>query len=347
MSVLYVTEKRAVVRKRARSLIVTHDEDPDGSGPLPEIRRTLAEMEPHAIEVVALFDDVHITSEATRLCLEEGIDVAWFDWRGDYLGRLGAAGSRSADLRLRQYGRVSDGAFRLERARAIVDAKLDNALATLADLRGNRPGDPTLEAATTAIRRTRSESAAVTDVEVLLGIEGNGARAYFSGIAACVPDDLGFAGRKRRPPPDPLNAMLSFGYVLMMRAVTAALEARGLDPALGMLHEHRPGRASLALDLMEELRHPVVDRLAVRIANLRILGSGDFEPDDERPGGIRFSRPALRRFLAEWERQLARPLREKAVEDRLPVRDLIHRQVERMAGDLRGGAPYAPFRYGR
>ena len=187
----------------------------------------------------------------------------------------------------------------------------------------------------------------ITAVEVLLGWEGTIARTYFQALSTAFRGAIGFAGRQQRPAPDPANALLSFGYVLLGNLLAARLEARGLDPALGFYHTPRPGRPSLALDLLEELRHPVVDRFVLRACNLRILRPEHFEADPDRPGGVRTTRDGLKRFFREWEKHLLTPLRDAETSpEKIAVAPLLNRQIERLAADLRGGDPYQPFHYG-
>jgi CRISPR-associated protein Cas1 len=140
--------------------------------------------------------------------------------------------------------------------------------------------------------------------------------------------------------------LLSFGYVLLGNLLAGRLEARGLDPAIGFFHEVHPGRPSLALDLLEELRHPVVDRFVVRACNLRMLRAEHFEPDPDRPGGVRATRAGLKIVLAEWEKHLLKPLRDAEGGEKIAVRPLMDRQIERLVADLRGKAHYRPFLYG-
>jgi CRISPR-associated protein Cas1 len=153
-----------------------------------------------------------------------------------------------------------------------------------------------------------------------------------------------FVGRARRPSPDPVNALLSFGYVLLGLRLSGLIEALGLDPAIGFLHDLRPGRDSLALDLLEELRHPVVDLFVLRLCNLAMMRPENFEPDPDRPGGVRLRQDDLKRFLQFWEEWLDKPLPEEGAASISPTH-LLRRQVERLADDLRGGAPYRPFRF--
>ncbi len=340
MTSVYVTEARAVVRQEAHRLVVTVDErTADGQ----ERRRHLADIVPHQVELLALVGDAHITSDATRFCLGHGIQVAWFGWNGGFLGRLVPESPRNGDLRLAQYTAYCDDPSRLALARAMVSAKVAGAGAVLRRARSNRPGRPVFAAAIAHLERLVAMAEAVHDVDVLLGIEGNAARVYFAALAQAFSGAIRFSGRARRPPPDPANALLSFGYVLLGNLIAGMLEARGLDPAIGFLHEPRQGRASLALDLLEEFRHPVVDRFVLRIANLNILAPADFEADGEEQGGVRLGPAARKRFLAEWETLLAVPQREKGREDRATVRQLLARQVDRLAAALRSGEPYRPF----
>ncbi len=345
MPTLYVSEPGAMVRLSGGSLVVTVEDDPDGPGPAPRRRRVLAEVEPHRLELIALVGRVNLTTEALMLCLEHGIGLAWFSRNGDFRARLVPETARAADLRLRQYQAWADPAARLARARKVVAAKLGNALEVLEDIQGNHGSTPGLERALGELGGLRGQVAACDSPERLLGLEGNGARAYFGALGEAFRGAIGFAGRRRRPAPDPANALLSFGYVLLGNLLAGLLEAHGLDPALGFFHEVRPGRPSLALDLLEELRHPVVDRFVLRGCNLQIFRPEMFVAE-EATGGIRLSRDGLQAFFLEWERRLASPLREKNGPQRLTVRDLLRRQVERLVADLRGGEEYAPLAYG-
>ena len=325
------------------------------------------EVELHRLELVALLGAVHLTYDALSACQAEGICVCWLDSGGRLLGRMVPETPRAADLRHRQYEAFRSDSARLERARVVVESKRANAAAVLRGLRSNH-ARPELAAGLASLRDLRPRVAGCGSVASLLGVEGAAARAYFEALAVAFVGDIGFAGRQRRPPPDPANALLSLGYTLLVGRLAGLLEARGLGPAWGFFHEVRPGRPSLALDLLEELRHPVVDRFVVRGCNLRVFQPKHFEADQERPGGVRLTRDGWRLFLTRWEEHLRQPLREadgevvatgtmvlrqgfvRLAEDS-PYRvaelwsSLLLRQVERLVADLRGGAAYAPFRW--
>lgn len=340
MPTLYVTEPGAVVRRRSGSLVVTLDEDVGGAEPARRKRRELLEVEPHRVELIALVGRAHVTSNATRFCLERGIAVAWFRRNGDFIGRLVPELSRTADLRLSQFRIADDERRALPLARRFVAAKLNNAVAVLSALRSNRPGTANLGNAIAGLAATAARIEDASGRDMLLGLEGDAARTYFSGLRAGFGGDMTFAGRARRPPPDPVNALLSFGYVLLANALASLLEARGFDPYLGFMHAVRSGRPSLALDLMEELRHPVVDRFVLRVCNLRRIRPGHFEDDPER-GGVRLTREGLKKFFASWEAFMDAPL--AGLREDVSAEAAIRRQVDRLASHVRRRDAYPPL----
>lgn len=337
MPALYVTRPGSVVRRSASSLLVTADAT-TASGATK--RETLAQLQPHLVEAIGLVGRSHITSEATRLCLERGIAVSWFARSGRLEGRLVPAMSRTAQLRLEQYALMRDSAA-ADLCSTFISAKLRNGAAVVSALRSNRPRQPPLGKAIRYLRDAASRAVRTTDKDVLLGIEGDAAKTYFSAYGACFTGEIRLASRVRRPPPDPANSLLSFSYVLLANRVASLLEARGLDPYVGFLHTVRSGRPSLALDLIEELRHPLVDRFVLRVCNRRQLGSEHFEPDPQRFGGVRLSREGLRRFFVAWERLLKSPIvgaREASTAD-----EVLRQQVDLMAAHVRRGDAYVPF----
>ena len=340
MPTLYVTEPRSVVRRSVGSVVVTLNEDPDGPGPLPERQRRLLEVEPHRLELIALVGRVHITADALQLCLEQGIAVAWLQANGNFMGRLVPELSRTADLRLAQFRMADDEPQALALAQTFVAAKLHNAVGLLTALRSNRRSQPALGRAIGELKAMADTVAQATSREVLLGYEGDAARRYFAGLRLGFTGAIGFAGRARRPPPDPANALLSFGYVLLANVLASLLEACGFDPYLGFMHAVRSGRPSLALDLLEELRHPVVDRFVLRVCNRGQLRPEHFETDAER-GGVRLTRAGMRIFFRTWEAFMDAPL--PGIGEEMAPEELLRRQVDRLAAHVRDRAPYQPL----
>lgn len=224
----------------------------------------------------------------------------------------------------------------------IVAAKIGNASAIITAVRSNRPGNQAFGTAISYLESLKQRAKTATAQDKLLGIEGEAARRYFQAFGMAFNGPITFSGRVRRPPTDPANALLSFGYTLLTNLMVSLLEARGFDPYFGALHSVRSGRPSLALDMIEELRHPVVDRFVLRICNRRELLDTDFE--DKGDKGLRLTKDGLRRFLHKWESYLDAPL--AGVKEQFSVERVIQRQVERLAAYVRGTEPYMPFRIG-
>jgi CRISP-associated protein Cas1 len=174
----------------------------------------------------------------------------------------------------------------------------------------------------------------------LRGIEGSIAAHYFRLLPAIFPADFSFDGRSRRPPRDPVNALLSFGYVLVGNEIQALLDAIGFDPYLGFFHALDYGRPSLALDLLEEFRAALVDRTSATLLNLGILKPEDFTKTAE--GGVLLGRDGMRRYFPVYEKDLTIPLSIDG--QQLSFRQLFRRQAERLARSLTEGEPYRSFR---
>lgn len=242
----------------------------------------------HHVGAVVCMGNVGLSTPLMHRLADEGVALVLLDGNGRFKARIEGAVSGNVLLRRAQHDRSMDAAFTLETARACVAGKIRNARQVL--LRGAREAKAADD--TAAITRGADDLAASlralpqsADLDTLRGVEGEAARQYFAALNLLVRADARDAfrmdGRTRRPPRDRMNALLSFLYSMWMNDCRSALEAAGLDPQVGFLHALRPGRAALALDLMEEFR-PFADRLALTLINRAQIGSGDFA---EREGG--------------------------------------------------------------
>lgn len=222
----------------------------------------------------------------------------------------------------------------------MVAAKIESQAAVLRRYRENHP--EALEPSEIDAVGTHAAAAAeATSLDALRGIEGTAAARHFSLLGRTVPPEVGFDGRNRRPPRDPLNALLSFGYVLVGNELQALLDAMGYDPYIGFYHQLDYGRPSLALDLLEEFRAPLVDRFSAKLLNLGALKPEDFTSSPQ--GGVYLSRVAQKRYFAAWEQELEAPF--VLGEAQTTFRQLFRRQAERLARTLQAGEPYQAFRY--
>lgn len=242
----------------------------------------------HHVGAVVCMGNVGLSTPLIHRLADEGVALVLLDGNGRFKARIEGAVSGNVLLRRAQHDRSMDAAFTLETARACVAGKIRNARQVL--LRGAREAKAADD--TAAITRGADDLAGSlralpqsADLDTLRGVEGEAARQYFAALNLLVRADARDAfrmdGRTRRPPRDRMNALLSFLYSMWMNDCRSALEAAGLDPQVGFLHALRPGRAALALDLMEEFR-PFADRLALTLINRAQVGAGDFA---EREGG--------------------------------------------------------------
>lgn len=254
-----------------------------------EVERELRLRVPlHHVGAVVCLGNVGLSTPLVHRLADEAIALVLLDANGRFKARIEGPVSGNVLLRRAQHERSADSAFALDTARACVAGKIKNARQVL--LRGAREAKAADDAA--AIGRGADDLAAslralppAADLDVVRGVEGEAARQYFAALNLLVRTDARDAfrmdGRTRRPPRDRMNALLSFLYSMWMNDCRSALEAAGLDPQVGFLHALRPGRAALALDLMEEFR-PFADRLALTLINRAQLGASDFA---EREGG--------------------------------------------------------------
>jgi CRISPR-associated protein Cas1 len=176
----------------------------------------------------------------------------------------------------------------------------------------------------------------------LNGIEGIAARHYFSGLGKMMLGAFGFDGRRKRPATDPVNALLSLGYTLVFNEISSLLDGMGFDPYLGYYHKVEYGRASLASDLQEEFRAPIVDRLTLRLINNRMLNQGDFYKNP-KGDGVYLTRDAMKRYFAEYEDLMNNEFVHPETKEKTTFRKCFRIQIERLAACVKGETEYIPF----
>jgi len=303
----------------------------------------------HHLGAVVCFGNIMITPALMHRLADEGKSLVLLDGNGRFKARLEGPVSGNVLLRQAQHRKSADEPFALQTARAVIAGKLRNCRQVL--LRGARESNEAeaqdrlgkvADELANALRR--AEVAA--DLDALRGVEGDAAKRYFAALPMLLRVDRRDAfhmdGRTRRPPLDRFNALLSFLYSMLMNDCRSALEAVGLDPQVGFLHALRPGRAAAALDLMEEFRPVLADRLALTLVNRRQVGEDDFVV---RPGGAVSLKDDVRRavVVSYQERKhesLTHPLLERNVEVGL----LPLLQARFMARTIRGEMEgYLPF----
>lgn len=273
MTILHVREQGAVVRRDMEMIRVTGKRQGEESG-----ARVLAETPVRELEQVALYGNVQLTTQAAALLMAQGVDVVFLSRRGKVRGRLdGGGGMKYAHLRHEQMKMSTDPKRSLDIARSIVGAKLANQRNTLGRFAQQQPEHAqSLARFAEQIEQMRKRGLQAGSLDLLLGFEGQAGRSYFGGMQLLLDDSWAFRGRNYYPPQDPFNALLSFGYALLLKDITAAVHLAGLDPYLGCMHALDYGRPSLVLDLMEEFRPLAVDRQMLGIAVRGQVHPGEF-----------------------------------------------------------------------
>jgi CRISP-associated protein Cas1 len=304
----------------------------------------------HHLGAVVCFGDVLVSPALLRRCAEDGRSLVYLDRNGEFGARMEGPTSGNVLLRRDQYAGSLDAGRTLRIARNIVAAKIQNARQVV--LRAAREAQN--EEDGEALSRVARDQAAIVerlpaaaDLDTVRGHEGEAARLYFGAFERMLLVDreaFRMQGRSRRPPLDRMNALLSFLYTLLLHDCVAAAEGVGLDPQVGFLHVLRSGRPALALDLMEELRAVLADRLALTLINRRQVTPKDFE---ERPGGaVRFTDDARKTVLVAYQKRKQDEVHHEAADRKAPLGLVPHIQARLLARHLRGDMDeYAPYLY--
>jgi CRISPR-associated protein Cas1 len=294
----------------------------------------------HTLSSIVCFGQVSCSPFLMGLCGESGVALAFLTENGQFLARVHGAVSGNVLLRREQY-RWADLDARAEAvARAVVIGKIANCrTVVLRALREKPEGDGTKEMETVARRlgRLLETVAGPAGLDEIRGHEGDAARVYFGvfdQLIAASKEDFFFRGRNRRPPLDNMNALLSFVYTLLTHDVTAALEAVGLDPAVGFLHRDRPGRPSLSLDLVEELRPVIADRLALSLVNRRQVQASGFRRTES--GGVVMDDATRKEVLVAYQKRKQEEIQHPFLGEKVPFGLVPHLQAMLLARFIRG-----------
>jgi CRISPR-associated protein Cas1 len=287
---------------------------------------------------VSLFGNTQISSQAMRLVLERDIPVFYLSYGGWLSGYARSVNDHSLDLRIAQHAVAQDVARCLALARAFVFGKVKNQRTMVRRARGQDARAALQEMSLLLHQVERAKS-----TDELLGLEGMAAKRYFAEFGEMLGIATGFevTGRNRRPPSDPVNAMLSFGYAMLSKEALAAVIAVGLEPGLGLYHKLRAGRPSLALDLMEEFRPLIVDSTVLTLINTREIQASHF---DRRGKAIVLTTEGRRSFIHGIERRLRTPIEHPTFGYEVTYRRALNIQARLLARTIQGDIPtYPPF----
>jgi len=328
LNTLFVTTQGAWLAQEAETVAVRVEKE------------TLLRIPIHTLSGIVCFGQVSASPFLMGMCAERGVALSFLTEHGRFLAKVQGPVSGNVLLRRRQYRLTDDEAGAASVARAVVLAKIANCRTVL--LRAARERNEencvaALNAAALRLKRIFEEAAKAETVDEIRGYEGDAARTYFEVFDHLILADkeqFFFRGRSRRPPLDNMNALLSFLYTLLTHDTVGALEAVGLDPAVGYLHRERPGRPSLALDLVEELRPVLADRLALTLVNRQQISASGF--DKLESGAVVMDTDTRKQALIAWQKRKQEEIIHPFLEERVPLGLVPHVQAMLLSRYLRG-----------
>jgi len=326
---LYVQEQGAKISLSGEELIVRGRKGDTTRARLPNVSQ------------VSLFGNVQISTQALRAILERGVSVSLLSTGGWFYGRATGVESKNVELRIAQHRAMAEAETCIQLARGIVASKIRNARTLL---RRNHAKPP--EVTLFELEQLAKKSESAESIPSLLGIEGTAARSYFAAFSGMLKgagaETFDLDGRNRRPPRDPINALLSLAYSLLTKDFAQVIASAGLDPLLGFYHQPRFGRPALALDLMEEFRPIIADSTVISAINNGVVEAGDFI---SHPTGVAL-RPAGRRgFISAYERRMDQLVTHPVFGYRVSYRRVLEVQARLFGRFLMGEIPsYPEFR---
>lgn len=342
LNILYVTTPEAYLALEGETVLVRKQDKEAGK------MRTAMQLPLHNLEAIVCFSYQGASPALMGACAERNIDLSFLTPNGRFLARVVGRVKGNVLLRKKQYLLSEDGEESTKIARSFVIGKIANCRKVIE--RGIRDHAVLVDVAALAhvsksMLETLKGLPSCQTLEDLMGFEGSAAKAYFGVFDQLIlqqKEDFSFKERSRRPPLDNMNALLSFLYTLLTSEVSSALETVGLDPYVGFLHQDRPGRPSLALDLMEELRPVFADRLALSLVNRRqVLGKGFVAKEN---GGILMDDETRKRVLAAWQERKRETILHPYLQEKIEFGMIPYVQALLLARYLRDDLDaYPPF----
>lgn len=344
MPTLYLTEPGSFIRKDGDTLVVQIPENPERGTPQRKVRVPLLK-----VTQVVIYGNITLTTPVLTTLLEQQVDICYCTRWGRFLGRLTPPMGKNSLVRLAQHQVHNDPPRAFALARAFVRGKAA-AMRTMLMRANRKRNDEEVTRAAASLKGVLSQLDALDPSQVtappdpavpqadsaygtLLGLEGAGTAAYFGAFGRLLNDDWGFERRRRRPPPDPVNSLLSFGYVLLMNQVASAVRIVGLDPYVGFLHSSQYGKPALALDVMETFRPLITDSVVLTVLNTGMVKRQDFT---ETLGAWRLTDHGRRTFLEKFEERLETEIRHPTFNYRATYRRCLELEVRLVSKALTG-----------
>lgn len=328
---LYINTQGAYLHKERETLVI-------------DIAKEKALQLPiHSISGIFCFGNVMVSPQVMGFCGERGVNLAFFTEYGRFLARVQGKQTGNVLLRRTQYRYADTQAAEI--ARVIVAAKIQSQRQVLQRHQRNYGKHPEISQTIALLKSTVDRLRITDDLDTIRGLEGDAAARYFSVFNQLITEKSGsfsFSQRTRRPPTDPVNALLSFFYAIVGNDISAALQGVGLDPQVGFLHRDRPGRDSLAQDILEEFRAYLVDRLVLTLINRQQVKPSDFIY--EASGAVKLKDTARKAVLQEFQAKKQQTIIHPYLKEETPLGLLPHVQALLLARHLRGDLEhYPPF----
>ncbi|NQU62790.1 MAG: type I-C CRISPR-associated endonuclease Cas1 [SAR324 cluster bacterium] len=334
LNTLFVTTDGAYLHKERETVVVEIE------------KKKVLQLPLLTLSNIFCFGRVMLTPQFMFSCSEKGIGIAFFSEYGRFQARVQGPQTGNVLLRRHQYRWADDPIKTADISRYIIASKIANSRTVIQRTLRNYPdcqGATDLKIAENTLKRILSKIQNITELDILRGKEGEAANCYFNIFDLLITqqkEDFQFSGRNRRPPKDPVNALLSFIYTIILQDCVSALEGVGLDPYVGYLHRDRPGRQSMALDLLEEFRAFLGDRLALNLINMQQIKISDFRFSEN--GAVLMSDEARKTLLTAYQKRKQETLKHPILKEDVKIGLLFHTQALLLSRHIRGDLDYYP-----
>lgn len=323
MPAIYIREQGSMLVKRGERIAVMKNS------------RTLLEIPLANVDNIAVIGNIQVTTQVLLMLMEQGVDISYFTYSGKYVGHAAADMSKNIFLRFAQYELYHDMDRRLQLAKTIVRNKVENQIALIENFRWNGEYDwyPDVKRMRELLKSLEGKK---TSNEIL-GVEGMCSNIYFGTFGHMFKCRIRFEERNRRPPRDPINVILSLAYTFLTKEICAAMDAESFEMYLGFLHGIRYGRKSLALDIIEEFRQPVVDRMVIRMFNKGMITEFDFDDEGDQ---ILLNKDGFSNFCSYYEKWM----HDKSFNNgQSSFNDVIRQQIAQLKKSIQRHEDYVPF----
>ena len=336
LNTLYVSTQGSYLRKERETFVVKVDDQTIGQFPM------------HTIGNIVCFGRVMVSPSFMAACGERGIGLSFMTTYGKFLSRVQGPESGNVLLRRTQY-RHADSNF-MEISRIIIGAKIANSRQLYLRHQRNHGSCESSNKIVVRLAHILERVEKETNLDRLRGFEGEAAQVYFSGFSQLIRDGgshskFSFEGRNKRPPTDPVNALMSFSYSLLTHEVASAQQAVGIDPYVGFIHRDRPGRLSMALDMLEEFRAWWCDRFVLTLINRKQVKDKDFIQDEA--GGVRMTDTCRKKIITEWQERKQLEIEHPYLKEKVQIGLLPHIQSLLLGRYLRNDLQYYPAFHAR